>query len=92
MFRYKKSVPVSYERQGYIYFASRLYRELTEEQQRLNRVLKEEAVHHTAELQQARVLWLALQQELARCRQEKELAEKECVRVECALRGRWAAG
>ena len=31
MFRYKKSVPVSYERQGYIYFASRLYRELTEE-------------------------------------------------------------
>ena len=32
MFRYKKSVPVSYERQGYIYFASRLYRELTEEQ------------------------------------------------------------
>ncbi|KAM7455088.1 hypothetical protein BLSTO_04158 [Blastocystis sp. subtype 1] len=56
-----------------------------EEQQRLNRVLKEEAVHHAAELQQARVLWLALQQELARCRQEKELAEKECVRVECAL-------
>ena len=34
MFRYKKSVPVSYERQGYIYFSSRLYRELTEEQQR----------------------------------------------------------
>ena len=33
MFRYKKSVPVRYERQGYIYFASRLYRELTEEQQ-----------------------------------------------------------
>ena len=33
-----------------------------------------------------------LQQELARCRQEKELAEKECVRVECALRGRRAAG
>ena len=52
-----------------------------EEQQRLNRVLKEEAVHHAAELQQARVLWL-----------EKELAEKECVRVECALRGRRAAG
>lgn len=60
-----------------------------EEQQRLNRVLKEEAVHHTAELQQARALWLALQQELARCRQEKELAEKECMRVECALRGSW---
>ena len=57
-------------------------KEEKEEQQRLNRVLKEEAVHHAAELQQ----------ELARCRQEKELAEKECVRVECALRGRRAAG
>lgn len=29
MFRYKKSIPLSYERQGYIYFASKLYRELT---------------------------------------------------------------
>lgn len=28
MFRYKKSVPVSYERQGYIYFKSRCYQEL----------------------------------------------------------------
>ena len=28
MFRFKKSVPVSYDRQGYIYFASRLYEEL----------------------------------------------------------------
>ena len=28
MFRYKKSIPVSYDRQGYIYFTSRLYHEL----------------------------------------------------------------
>ena len=34
MFRYKKSVPVSYERQGYIYFSSLLYREMPEKAQR----------------------------------------------------------
>ena len=34
MFRYKKSVPVSYERQGYIYFKSRCYRELSADEQR----------------------------------------------------------
>lgn len=34
MFRYKKSIPVSYERQGYIYFSSLLYRELPEVAQR----------------------------------------------------------
>ena len=28
MWRYKKSIPVSYERQGYIYFTSLLYRDL----------------------------------------------------------------
>ena len=28
MFRFKRSVPVSYDRQGYIYFTSRLYEEL----------------------------------------------------------------
>ena len=33
MFRYKKSVPVSYERQGYIYFSSLLYREMPERAQ-----------------------------------------------------------
>lgn len=50
MFRYKKSVPVSYERQGYIYFASRLYRELTEEQQRklLNLCLQCGGEHYQA--------------------------------------------
>jgi len=30
MFRYKKSVPASYEKQGYIYFKSLCYRELPE--------------------------------------------------------------
>lgn len=34
MFRYKKSLGVSYNRQGYIYFASRLYRELPEGKRR----------------------------------------------------------
>ena len=34
MFRFKRSVPVSYDRQGYIYFASRLFRDLPEEQRR----------------------------------------------------------
>ena len=34
MFRYKRSIPVSYDRQGYIYFASRLYRELPESARR----------------------------------------------------------
>lgn len=28
MFRFKKSIPVGYDLQGYIYFASRLYRHL----------------------------------------------------------------
>ncbi len=31
MFRFKRSVPVSYDRQGFIYFASRLYRELPDQ-------------------------------------------------------------
>lgn len=34
MFRFKKSVPVSYERQGYIYFKSLCYAELPEKEQR----------------------------------------------------------
>lgn len=28
MLRYKKSIPLSYERQGYIFFVSKLYKEL----------------------------------------------------------------
>lgn len=34
MFRYKKSVPASYERQGYIYFKSLCYWELSEKERR----------------------------------------------------------
>ena len=30
MFRYQKSIPLSYERQGYIFFTSRMYAELPE--------------------------------------------------------------
>lgn len=37
MFRFKKSVPVEYDLQGYIYFTSRLYKQLDQEQQ--NRIL-----------------------------------------------------
>jgi hypothetical protein len=33
MFRYKRSVNVSYERQGYIYFTSRAYHDLGERRQ-----------------------------------------------------------
>lgn len=33
MFRFKRSVPVSYDWQGYIYFTSRLYHELPETEQ-----------------------------------------------------------
>lgn len=32
MFRFKRSIPVSYDRQGYIYFTSRLFRDLPERQ------------------------------------------------------------
>lgn len=32
MFRFKKSIPLPYHRQGYIYFMSRKYAELTERQ------------------------------------------------------------
>lgn len=34
MFRYKKSIPMSYERQGYIFFKSLCYRELPEKERR----------------------------------------------------------
>ena len=33
MFRYKRSIPLPYERQGYIFFVSRLYGELSEARQ-----------------------------------------------------------
>lgn len=34
MFRFKKSIPLPYHRQGYVYFMSRKYAELPERQQR----------------------------------------------------------
>lgn len=34
MYRYKKSVSAGYDRQGYIYFCSKLYRSLNEARQR----------------------------------------------------------
>lgn len=34
MFRFKRSVPVSYDRQGYIYFTSKLFRDLPQRQRR----------------------------------------------------------
>jgi hypothetical protein len=42
MFRFKKSVPVGYDKQGYIYFMSRLYIELPmTEQQRIRNLCME---------------------------------------------------
>lgn len=41
MFRYKTAVPVSYERQGYIFFLSRLYGELLpRERERIQELCK----------------------------------------------------
>ena len=39
MFRYKKSINVPYDRQGYIYFLSRSYRELPERKREIIRNL-----------------------------------------------------
>lgn len=33
MFRFKRSIPISYNRQGYIYFTSRLFQNLPKRQQ-----------------------------------------------------------
>ena len=47
MFRYKKSVPLSYERQGYIYFKSRCYYELpAKEQHRIFKLIQEAGREH----------------------------------------------
>lgn len=43
MFRYKKSVPLSYDRQGYIFFLSRLYDQMPEEKRRMILELCDEA-------------------------------------------------
>ena len=49
-------------------------------------MLREEAIHHTSELQQEKAVSLALRQELTRIRQEKESIEHDYYRVENALR------
>lgn len=44
MFRYKESIPLSYERQGYIYFKSLLYRDLPKaEQTRIRQLCRKAA-------------------------------------------------
>lgn len=46
MFRYKPSIPVSYERQGYIYFKSLTYPEMTAQDQKRIRALCERSAGH----------------------------------------------
>ena len=47
MFRFKKGVPVAYDRQGFIYFVSKLYMELPErEQAGILRLCKEAGGEH----------------------------------------------
>ena len=50
MFRFKKSVPVSYERQGYIYFKSLCYKVLPEAEQReiVNLCVRSAGEHYQA--------------------------------------------
>ena len=50
MFRYKKSVPLSYDRQGYIYYRSRLYSKLSLDKKEIIRDLCRDAggQHHKA--------------------------------------------
>lgn len=51
MYKYKRGIPVDYDTQGYIYFASRLYGCLTgEEQQRLNGLCRRAGGEHYAAL------------------------------------------
>lgn len=50
MFRFKKSIPVDYDRQGYIYFVSRQYKKLDKTSQNQIRQLCRKAggEHHNA--------------------------------------------
>ena len=50
MFRFKSGVKVDYNRQGYIYFTSRLYKDLPEEDQR---VILNLCLEHSGESYQA---------------------------------------
>ena len=44
MFRYKRGVPIPYNRQGYIYFQSRLYKELpSKDRAKIDQICKDAA-------------------------------------------------
>lgn len=52
MFRFKKSIPVSYNRQGYIYFRSLLYREMGKKaKEQIERACMESGEHWKAVLE-----------------------------------------
>lgn len=47
MFRYKPAIPLSYDRQGYVHFQSRLYAELSEKDRaRIRKLCQEAAGQH----------------------------------------------
>ena len=47
MFRYKKSIPIPYDRQGYIYFTSRLYKTMPlKDRQRIEQICRDSAGHY----------------------------------------------
>lgn len=47
MFRFKKSIPVSYDHQGFIYFTTKRYRELTaEERKRIRQIAAKAGGEH----------------------------------------------
>jgi len=47
MFRYKSGIPLSYDRQGYIYFTSRLYKELSpKDQEKIRNLCCQSAGQH----------------------------------------------
>lgn len=51
VFRYKRSVPVSYDRQGYIYYSSRLYRTMpAKKQETLRRLVRDAGGQHAQAL------------------------------------------
>ena len=51
MFRYRKGVPLSYDRQAYIYYCSRLYRTMSEKKQtRIRQLCRDAGGQHAAAL------------------------------------------
>ena len=43
MFRFKRNLPIGYDRQGYIYFASKMYSQLPDHQRKIIRAVCAEA-------------------------------------------------